>query len=72
MNKYGTAEHVEKVGDKAVISKRKLQQRDLEKILKRPEKEKKAEPSSGNKRRGKKLKRNEDVVVTDADYRQED
>lgn len=65
MRKYGTAEHVEKVGSKAVISDKKLRARDLEKVLGQPEKT--AENSSPDKK-PRKIK----AIVTDADYRQED
>jgi len=69
VNKYGTAEHVEKVGGKAVISDRKLQARDLAKVLKKAEVEKTAEVVTvGRKRKGRKAR----AVVADADYRQED
>ena len=67
MRKYGTAEYVEEVGDKAVISKRKLQADDLAKVLKKAEVEKTAEVSVGKGR-----KKDTTAVVTNKDYRVED
>lgn len=64
MRKYGTAEHVEKVGSKAVISEKKLPANELERVLTQ---EKIAEPASTDKK-----PRKSKVVVTDSDYRQED
>lgn len=69
MRKYGTAEHVEKVGGKAVISESKLQADDLAKVLKKAEVEKTAEVSLDAK---KKRKTKPTAVVTDEDYRVED
>lgn len=68
MNKYGTAEHVEKVGNKAVISKKKLPPKDLEKVLKQAKIQKIAEVTATKEGRRKQTK----AVVTDADYRRED
>jgi len=58
MNKYGTAEIVQKKDGKAVISKEKLSDIEVAKIV------------SGEKTASKKTKKQ--AVVTEEDYRQED
>lgn len=61
MNKYGTAEKVQKTDGKAVISKDELSPKEVREAL------------DGSKTASsKKDKRKKDIAVADEDYRQED